>query len=114
MNLPEFARWIQPILKALSELGGSARPQEVVDLVAKRESVSDDILNQTLSNGFPRFTNQVHWARFFLAEAGLIDRSRRGVWSLSDEGRNRINMTTAEVRSLSGCHSTKTRVRFRR
>jgi restriction system protein len=100
MDLPEFARWIQPILKALSELGGSARPQEVVDLVAKRESVSDDVLNQTLSNGFPRFTNQVHWARFFLAEGGLIDRSRRGVWSLSEEGRNRIHMSVAEVRSL--------------
>lgn len=69
-------------------------------MVAKRESVSDEVLNQTLSNGFPRFTNQVHWARFFLAEGGLIDRSRRGVWSLSDEGRNRVNMTVAEVRSL--------------
>jgi len=100
MELPEFARWIQPLMKALSELGGSARPQEVVDLVAKNEAVSDEILNQTLANGFPRFTNQVHWARFFLAESGLIDRSRRGVWSLSEEGRARVSMTTAEVRSL--------------
>lgn len=100
MDLPEFARWIQPVLKALAELGGSARPQEVVDLVAKRERVSDETLNLTLLNGFPRFTNQVHWARFFLAEQGLIDRSRRGVWSLSDEGRARVDMTTAEVREL--------------
>lgn len=100
MDLPEFARWIQPLLKALSELGGSARPQEVVDLVARNETVPDETLNQTLSNGFPRFTNQVHWARFFLAESGLIDRSRRGVWSLSEEGRASVNMTTAEVRGL--------------
>jgi len=100
MELPEFARWIQPLLKALSELGGSARPQEVVNLVARNEAVSDEILNQTLANGFPRFTNQVHWARFFLAESGMIDRSRRGVWSLSDEGRANVNMTSAEVRRL--------------
>lgn len=100
VELPEFARWIRPLLRALAELGGSARPQEVVDLVAKNEGVSDEVLNQTLANGFPRFTNQVHWARFFLAEEGLIDRSRRGVWSLSDEGRSKVDMTTSEVRSL--------------
>lgn len=87
-------------MSALFELGGSARPQEVVDLIAKNESVPDDVLNQTLSNGFPRFTNQVHWARFFLAENGLIDRSRRGVWSLSEEGRSNVDLTISQVRTL--------------
>ena len=31
--------------------------------------------------------SRVHWARFYLAKAGLIDSSVRGVWRLTDEGR---------------------------
>jgi restriction system protein len=29
----------------------------------------------------------VHWARFYLSQAGYIDSSTRGVWSLTDKGR---------------------------
>ena len=46
--IPDFARWINPLLKALVELGGSARPRETVDLVAKNEDVPDDLLNELL------------------------------------------------------------------
>ena len=86
-ELPDFAHWINPVLRALSELGGTARPREVVDLVAKNEQVPDDALNETLPSGGPRFPNQVHWARFYLAHQGYIDRSRHGVWKLSEAGR---------------------------
>jgi restriction system protein len=82
----EFATWINPVLRALSELGGSARPREVVERVARNEHVSDEILDQLNPAGGQRFPNQVHWARFFLADAGLIDRSRHGVWKLTDAG----------------------------
>ena len=86
MAQSEFASWINPLLEALRELGGSARPQEVVDLVAKKCRVTDSVLDQTITGGTSRFGNQVHWARFYLAEAGYIDRSRRGVWKLSELG----------------------------
>jgi len=51
----EFARWINPVLKALSELGGSARPREVVELVARNERVADDVLDQINPAGGQRF-----------------------------------------------------------
>jgi restriction system protein len=82
----EFARWINPLLKALRELGGSARPREVVELVARNERVTDEVLDQINPAGGQRFPNQVHWARFYLAEAGFIDRSRHGVWKLTEKG----------------------------
>jgi restriction endonuclease Mrr len=34
-----------------------------------------------------RFDNQVAWARFYLAKAGLIDTSHHGVWTLTELGR---------------------------
>ena len=100
MALPEFATWINPLLDALRELGGSARPHEVVDLVARKMKVPDQVLDQTNIGGVSRFSNQVHWARFYLAEAGLIDRSRRGVWSLTDKGRAAGRLTDEQLRHL--------------
>jgi restriction system protein len=70
----EFARWINPLLKALRELGGSARPREVVELVARNERVTDEVLDQINPAGGQRFPNQVHWARFYLAEGSLLKR----------------------------------------
>lgn len=82
--IPEFARWINPLLQALNQLGGTARPREVVERVAKNECVPDEVLDELNPSGGQRFPNQVHWARFFLVDAGLIDRSRRGVWKLTE------------------------------
>ena len=85
-SLPEFTKWVNPVLRALSELGGSARPREVVERVAKNENVPDDVLDQLNPAGGQRFPNQVHWARFYLADSGYIDRSKHGVWKLTDTG----------------------------
>lgn len=97
-SLPGFARWINPLLKVLNELGGSARPAEAVDLVARNEVVPDDVLNEVLPSGVQRrFTNQVHWARFYLAHQGYIDRSKQGVWTLTDQGRAAHELPFDEV-----------------
>jgi restriction system protein len=96
----EFARWINPVLKALNELGGSARPREVVELVARNERVGDEVLDQINPAGGQRFPNQVHWARFYLAEAGFIDRSRHGVWKLTEKGAQIGQLSEAAIKTL--------------
>jgi restriction system protein len=100
MSQSEFASWINPLLDALRELGGSAKPQEVVDLVAKKCHVTDQVLDQTITGGASRFANQVHWARFYLAEAGYIDRSRRGVWTISDHARGTGRLSDAQINAI--------------
>jgi restriction system protein len=42
----------------------------------------------------------VAWARFYLAKAGLVDASRRGVWALADKGRSAKPMSQAEALAL--------------
>jgi len=37
-------------------------------------------------SGQSRYSNQVAWARFYLAKAGLLDSSSRGVWRLTEKG----------------------------
>ena len=36
-----FTNWFGPLLNALRELGGSGRPKEVVEEIAKKEKVPD-------------------------------------------------------------------------
>lgn len=83
---PQFVRFFGPVLDALRELGGSARPGEVEEWIAVQLEIPPEILDGELASGGSRFRNQVHWARFYLAKAGLVDSSRRGVWCLSEEG----------------------------
>lgn len=84
----QFVRYFGPLLDALRELGGSGRPDEVAQCIAKNLHLSDDSQNELLESGQSRFRNQVHWARFYLVRANLIDSSKRGVWSLTDRGRS--------------------------
>jgi restriction system protein len=84
----QFMRYMGPVIKALRDLGGSARPDEVRVRVAQDLQISDEEQSKSLPSGVQtRFENQVHWARFYLAKAGYIDSSQRGVWTLTEKGR---------------------------
>lgn len=82
----KFVRYFGPLLDALRGLGGSAKADEAVDRVAADLKVTDQVLNETLPSGGSRFRNQVAWARFYLVREGLLDSSKRGVWSLTARG----------------------------
>jgi restriction system protein len=84
---PKFVRYFGPLLDALREIGGSAKPEEAVDKVAQDMRIPDHVLDETLPSGAARFRNCVAWARFYLTREGLLDSSRRGVWSLTEQGR---------------------------
>ncbi len=95
----QFVRYFGPILDALRTLGGSGTPSEVVQQVAGDLAVSDDVQAELTESGSPRFPNQVAWARFYLTREGLLDKSKRGVWSLTDRGQQ-THLTSAEARQL--------------
>jgi restriction system protein len=81
-----FARYLNPILAALRELGGSARPGEVFDWVAEHLHISDEERSIELQSGASRFENDIAWARFYLVRVGYLESSRRGVWALTEQG----------------------------
>ena len=95
----QFLRYFEPILDALRSLGGSGTPDEVVERIAQDLKISDDFQNELLPSGQPRFRNQVAWARLLLVREGLLDSSKRGVWSLSERGRS-ATFSTEKVREI--------------
>lgn len=96
----KFSDYVNPLLDVLKRLGGSARPAEVCPVIAKDLTLPDAVLEERLENGVSRFENQVHWARFYLAKAGYIDASRRGVWSLTEKGRSVARFSDLDIREL--------------
>ena len=95
----QFVQWFGPVLDALRALGGSGTPDEVVDHIATALKIPDEQLNETLASGELRFRNQVQWARFYLTREGLLDSSRRGVWSLTERG-HRTTLAPEQARAV--------------
>ena len=85
---PQFVKYFAPVIEALRDLGGSARAAETADRVAARLGVTEEECAELTFTGIERFYNRVAWARFYLAKAGIIDSSQRGVWTLTEEGRS--------------------------
>jgi len=100
-NLNENGRdkWMNPVLTALKELGGSGTSREVIARVAKNEKVPDEVREETLKNGSSKFDNQVAWARQYLVYEGLIDKSKRGVWTLTSLGQ-KTTLTKKAARNI--------------
>ena len=97
----QFARYIGPVMGAIAELGGSGRPDEVRAVIARQLKMSEAEQSEPLPSGVQtRFENQVHWARFYLAKAGYIDSSQRGVWTLTEKGRQLGEVTDDDIQAI--------------
>src|SRR5262245_18701940 len=84
---PRFVAYFVPVIEALKQLGGSARPAEVRERVAQNLKLSEKEQARTLPSGILLFDNMVAWARQYLVYAGYIDSSKWCVWTLTDKGR---------------------------
>jgi restriction system protein len=78
---------MNPLLDAMREKGGQARPREIYDTIARRLNLSEEERTVTNKNGYPRFENQIAWARSYLVKTGYLDSPSRGVWRLTDKGK---------------------------
>ena len=94
-----FGRYILPVLDALRALGGSARPGEVYDWIARTLGVTDAERDVQNKSGVSRFENDVAWARHYLVKDSLLD-SKWGVWSLTEAGRKAVKLSDDQINDL--------------
>lgn len=83
----KFLRYFGPLLDALRKLGGSGSPDEVVEQIATDMKLSEEEQNDVVPSGGSRLKTNVAWARFYLVREGLLDSSKRGIWSITEKGR---------------------------
>lgn len=77
-----------PTLRAIEGRGGSATVRELSEDVAKLMHLSEDVLEILHGDGpQTEFQYRARWARTYLGKMGAIENSSRGVWSLTNDGR---------------------------
>lgn len=83
----EFVKWFGPVLDALRDLGGSAKPREIAGRIGENLNIPEETLNARYEkSGQLKFPNQIAWARQYLVWEELLDSSRHGVWALTPKG----------------------------
>src|SRR5271166_526763 len=84
-----FTKYFPLLLDALRSADPNPmRPSEAMAWIRAKEEIPAEDLTRFVQNGTQSiFENDVHWARFYLVRAGLLSNSRRGLWSLTPEGR---------------------------
>ena len=88
-RMPTHDDLLWPTLKALESIGGSASIQELSSRVAMDMSLPDEILDIPHKDGPQTEVDyRAGWARTSLKRIGAIDNTVRGVWTITDRGRD--------------------------
>jgi 5-methylcytosine-specific restriction protein B len=83
-----FIRYFPVLLDALqSSAPAPMRPADAIAWIRGAVDVpEEDIARRIVGDSPTIFENQVHWACFYLAKAGLIASPRRGLWGPTPAG----------------------------
>ena len=85
-EVPTFDELMNPLLKALHELGGSGSVDEIYEKVTESLNLPEKTLTQ-LHNAETGNTTEIEyrlaWARTYMKKYGLLENSGRGVWAIA-------------------------------
>ena len=95
---PAFLKFFNPLLQVLNK-NGEGKPNEITNLVFSEFNFSEDELQEKTKTGVPILYNQVAWARNYLKDGGYISNEKRGIWALTEYGKNK-SLTDKEAFEL--------------
>jgi restriction system protein len=111
-SLPKYDEFMQPTLRAVRDLGGSASIEEIQDKLTEMMGLTQAQLDLAYpKSGALVAPDRMSWARSHLKIAGLLASGGKGVWVLTDLGRDAADLSPsqvkAEVKKLSVEHHAK-------
>lgn len=96
MSIPDFQTVMLPLLRDLE--AGERQSQETVDALAGHFALTAEERAQRLPSGKQTtFTNRIAWAKSHMKVAGLIESPRRGVYRLTNRGREVLSADPSSV-----------------
>src|SRR5580704_15818834 len=97
--LPTFDKLLNPLIKALRALGGSGSIQEIYDKVVELEGLPEAVLSQPHGENSDEteVAYRLAWARSYLKKFGLLENSKRGIWSLTAQAKDLDKVNPQEV-----------------
>jgi restriction system protein len=102
MAIPDYQSCFMPILRILADRGQMAF-RDLVEAVGRHFELSDAELRILLPSGTQEvINNRVGWAKTYLKKAGLVDSPKKGLVTITAEGRKVLatNLPTLNVRFL--------------
>ncbi|MDP2949200.1 MAG: winged helix-turn-helix domain-containing protein [Chloroflexota bacterium] len=99
MSYPKQSEIELPILLEVESAGGEIRPNAAFfqEIATYFPQLTDEDLHASNRTGINTWENKVHWARLRLVHKGELDKSRYGVWRMTDKGRERIKSAVGEA-----------------
>jgi restriction system protein len=86
MAIPDYQKLMLPVLSIAAE--GEARVPVAAQTIADRLGLTENEREEMLPSGKQRLLhNRVHWAKFYMSKAGLIDSPKRGVFVATSAGK---------------------------
>ncbi len=97
MTIPNYEQAMLPVLKVLAEHG--ARPRrDITDAVAGIFNLTDEERQRLLPSGqFPVILSRVGWALSYMKQARLVEPVKRGVYKLTDRGREVLASNVSSI-----------------
>ena len=87
MAIPDYQTLMLPVLSVAVE--GETRVPLAAQVIADRLGLSEEEREEMLPSGKQRLLhNRVHWAKFYMSKAGLIQSPKRGVFVATAAGRD--------------------------
>jgi restriction system protein len=89
MPVPDYQSLMSPTLSVLAD--GRDHPlAELRTIVAGRLGLTEDDLRVKIPSGTPVFADRLRWAVTYMYQAGLLTRTKRGVFRITDRGQEMI------------------------
>jgi restriction system protein len=98
-DLPKYHELMKPTLVALNQIGGSASLNEINDAVVGLIGLPAEALDIEYESGAGAVVaDRLSWARSYLKSGGFLASGGRGIWVLTDAGRNAANWSERELK----------------
>ena len=93
MPIPDYQSLMLPVLVASAK--GEVRIGSVVEELADQLNLTSQERGELLPSGKQTvFGNRVHWAKTYMAQAGLVENTRRGYFKITSRGQQALDAPT--------------------
>lgn len=97
MAIPDYQSFFLPVLRMTSD-GKEHSTAELRERIASELGLSPEEKSQKLPSGVQTvFANRVVWSVVYLAKAGALERIKRGVFRITDRGRELLGLNVPKL-----------------
>lgn len=96
MSIPDYETIMLPLLKYVGD-GNEHSIREAVIYISDHFSLTEEEKNETLASGQTYVYNRVGWARTYMLKAGLLEKTTRGVFRITDVGLETLKKNPSKI-----------------